>query len=70
MSEEAPLPDANSILPMKRVQLQVIQCMFHSKESRYRVAYVQSENIVVMTCLECPKGTEVARFKLAKDGEN
>jgi hypothetical protein len=70
MSAEAPLPDANRILPMKSVILQVIRCLYHSKESRYQVAYVESENIVIMTCLECPKGTELMRFKLARNGED
>jgi hypothetical protein len=64
------LPDANRILPMKRVQLQIIKCIYHHKESRYQVAYVESENLVIMTCLECPKGTEMARFKVAKNGED
>ena len=61
------MPDVSPILPVKRVAMQIIKCLLHHKESRYQVAYIESEHMVVVTCLECPKGTEMARFKVAKE---
>ena len=57
----------NTVLPVKHVTAEVIRCLYHDKESRYQVAYIPSEQMVIVTCLECPKGTEMARFKVAKE---
>jgi hypothetical protein len=61
------LGDANAILPVKRVTKQIIRCAFHHKESRYEIAHIESEHLVTVTCLECPKGQELLRFKVAKE---
>jgi hypothetical protein len=67
MEEEARLQDGKAILPMKRVTLQVIKCLLHHKESRYQLAYIESDHLLIYTCLLCPKGEELARIKVAKE---
>jgi hypothetical protein len=61
------LQDGNNILPVKHVTAQVIKCLFHHKESRYQVVYIESERMVMVTCLNCPKGEFLAKFKVAKE---
>jgi hypothetical protein len=67
MAVEARLPDAKAILPVKRVTMTLIKCLLHHKEGRYQIAFIESELLVIVSCLNCPKGEELARFKVAKE---
>jgi hypothetical protein len=41
-----------------------ISCKFHGKTPRCRIKFFESEMLVVVECAECPKGTELVRFKV------
>ena len=69
MHEEEPLPDGKVILGAKRVTACQYGCMYHKKESRYRIREYPNDNLVVIYCLECNPPTEVVRFKLAAKEE-
>ena len=61
------MPNDKAILPMKRVKKMAVHCSEHWKESRMEVAYIEEEKLVIVRCLDCPKGMELMRFKVAKE---
>ena len=39
----------------------VVRCMYHAKEARYRVMFVEEDNLLIVQCLECHPPTEILR---------
>lgn len=61
------MPDAaKSIAVPRLVTMQKLGCMYHRKESRYSIKYVEKELLVIIECLECKPPTEIVRFKITR----
>ena len=57
---------AKSIAVPRRVVMQNLGCMYHKKESRYSIKYVEKELLVIIECLECKPPTEIVRFNISR----
>ena len=62
--------DDSKVLTGKMAKCMRIRCIYHAKQARYQVSYYPDDNLLVMRCLECLPGTEVARFKLTREEGN
>jgi len=39
----------------------VVRCVYHAKEARYRVMFIDEDNLLIVQCLECNPPTEILR---------
>jgi hypothetical protein len=64
------MPDAPNIIKGHMATCMKIRCRFHAKQARYQIKFYPDDNLLVVSCLECPPGEEILRATLAKKGEN
>jgi desulfoferrodoxin (superoxide reductase-like protein) len=53
-------PRVHSVITTTAIR---IGCIKHPTNERFEIAWVDKYNLLLIRCLECPKGTEVLRIK-------
>jgi hypothetical protein len=64
------LPEGSGLIKGHMAQCMKIRCKFHAKDARYQIKYYPDDNLLVVSCMNCPPGEEILRAELAKKGQN